>query len=282
VTSVIQFIKKVEKNDLEIQQAPGFPTVTPPQAHPHPTPNDNDSVKSGESDYLPEYYSEPSASNENDALRVTQYTYGDDSSNSSNDPLQDELKDLYENSDKNMTGQFRMTGQSDKNSINIAQKSGVRFETISNKDITIENQRSALKNSQNPTTKTTYAERFVINSKNPKEANSRDSLEVVGGGPNGTNGFVDNSSQGSKGEYRGGVGVGAGGGKKERINLSNRGSGFEDGAVPIEIREEDIENSNSTSHLVYRTNQGSRHGSLQQQGQGSRNTSPGQNGKLIG
>jgi hypothetical protein len=282
VTSVIKFIKKVEKNDLEIQQAPGFPTVTPPQAHPHPTPNDNDSVKSGESDYLPEYYSEPSASNEIDALRVTQYTYGDDSSNSSNDPLQDELKDLYENSDKNMTGQFRMTGQSDKNSMNIAQKSGVRFETISNKDITIENQRSALKKSQNPTTKTTYAERFVINSKNPKEANRRDSLEVVGGGPNGTNGFVDKSSQGSKGEYRGGVGAGAGKGKKERINLSKRGSGFEDGAVPIEIREEDIENSNSTSHLVYGTNQGSRYGSLQQQGQGSRNTSPGQNGKLIG
>jgi hypothetical protein len=280
VTSVIKFIKKVEKNDLEIQQAPGFPTVTPPQAQPHPTPNDNDSVKSGESDYLPEYYSESSASNEIDALRVTQYTYGDDSSNSSNDPLQDELKDLYQNSDKNMTGQFRMTGQSDKNSINIAQKSGVRFETISNKDITIENQRSALKKSQNPTTKTTYAERFVINSKNPKKANRRDSLEVVGGGPNGTNGFVDKSSQGSKGEYRGGVG--AGGGKKERINLSKRGSGFEDGAVPIEIREEDIENSNSTSHPVYGTNQGSRYGSLQQQGQGSRNTSPGQNGKLIG
>jgi hypothetical protein len=289
VTSVIQFIKKVEKNDLEIQKAPNFPTATPPQAQPHPTLNDNYSVKSGESDYLPEYYSEPSASNEDQALRATQYTYEDNSSNSSNDPLQDELKDYYENSDPNKTGQFRMTGQSDKNSINIAQKSGVRFETISNKDITIENQGSSLKKGQTNATKTTYAERFVINPTNPKEANSKDSLEVTGGGPNGTNGFIDKSSQGSQREYR--TGGMAGGGKKERMNLtdkksyggkSKRGSGFEDGAVPIEIREEDIENSNSRSHIVRTTNQNSRHNSSQQQGQGSRNTSPEQNGRLKG
>jgi hypothetical protein len=182
-----------------------------------------------------------------------------------------------------------MTGQSEKNSINIAQKSGVRFETISNKDITIENQSSSLKKGQTHATKTTYAERFVINPKNPKDANRRDSLEVTGVGPNGTNVFVDKSSQGSQREYRTGGMVG--GGKKERMNLtdkkssggkSKRGSGFEDGAVPIEIREEDIENSNSTSNLVRTTNQNSRHNSSQREGLGSRNTSPRQNGGLGG